>query len=223
MEQYIKVGLVISGILFLAFSCLAVGSPETNSNGTVNEPMTPTTIPTTTETTTETTTTPETTVQTSLIIDTYPEGATIILDGNNVGETPGTVPCGPGTYEMRLHLDGYEDITEMVTAGKEGTRLEYTLTEEQTNEEETTNEESETVEENTEDIQFVDVTPVCTPDGKKILVQTPADEGAIPTTLKSLPLDKVVSQKSVKCLEFDTWKKCSIVTINGKDYYLVEK
>jgi hypothetical protein len=87
------------------------------------------------------------------------------------------------------------------------------------NEEKTEIEDSTTANENTEE------TPVYTPIETPASTPAPSEyiEGAIPTTLKSLPLDKVVSQKSVKCLEFDTYKKCSIVTINGKEFYLVEK
>jgi hypothetical protein len=208
----------------VALLCLAVcgfivsGSINgNNDNATVNKPIT---TPTTTETPTEETT-PEA-VQTALVIDTYPEGATVVMDGNNIGETPIKIECGPGEYELRLHLDGYEDIPpEMVTAeeGKE-TQLEYTLNEEAGTNEDIPDEDVQ--DEPTEETQIdeppiEEETPICTP------TPTECYEGAIPTTLKSLPLDKVVSQKSVKCLEFDTYKKCSIVTINGKEFYLVEK
>jgi hypothetical protein len=85
--------------------------------------------------------------------------------------------------------------------------------------EETTNDKPTTVDIST------DQTPVCTPNEPPVSTVTPTEciEGAIPTSTTTLKLDKVVSIKPVKCLEFQTPKKCSIVTINGKEYYLAEK
>jgi hypothetical protein len=205
------------GLAIVLFSMLAYGlQPDNNSNATVNEPIT---TPTTTETHTEETTPDETPVQTALLIDTYPEGATVVLNGENIGETPIRIECGPGEYELRLHLDGYEDVTQTITVeeGKE-TPYEYTLieedvTEEQTTEEETTTAEPETVDE-PQDETLVTENPVVTP--------TPENTTKDCITLK---LTKMVCRVlgTTDCLKFGQGTKVYDVTWNGKDYYLIEK
>ncbi|MDA3812800.1 MAG: PEGA domain-containing protein [Candidatus Cloacimonetes bacterium] len=48
-----------------------------------------------------------------LIVNSTPEGATIILDGNNTGYvTPDTLEINPGNHELRLELTGYQDYIE---------------------------------------------------------------------------------------------------------------
>jgi cytoskeletal protein RodZ len=225
--KQIWMAISIISFIVLVVSIIGSGASSNNSNDTVKEPVT---VPTPTETPKQTTNSEEITVQTALLIDTYPEGATVVLNGENIGETPIRVECGPGTYELRLHLDGYEDIPQETVTAEEGkeTQLEYTLkeeavtdqpTNEETKKEETTNDKPTTVDIST------DQTPVCTPNEPPVSTVTPTEciEGAIPTSTTTLKLDKVVSIKPVKCLEFQTPKKCSIVTINGKEYYLAEK
>ena len=48
-----------------------------------------------------------------LIVNSTPEGATIIMDGNNTGlVTPDTLEINPGNHELRLELTGYQDYIE---------------------------------------------------------------------------------------------------------------
>ena len=58
----------------------------------------------------------------SLKVTSYPNGATIFIDGTNVGTTPGTENDIPvGTHELRLVLAGYNDYSDMVIVEKDQT------------------------------------------------------------------------------------------------------
>jgi hypothetical protein len=216
-----KICLVLGIILVTGTLVQAYANGEGLTNSTVIKPITePNDIEPVNESQTETTTTLETTVQTSLIIDTYPEGATVTINGDMIGITPITVECGAGEYALGLHLDNYKDISKTVTAeeGKE-TQLEYTLSEEtvteETTTEETTEEETTTVDENTDEpIPEVTDTPVIT--------LTPENTTKDCITLK---LTKMVCRVlgTTECLKFGPGTKMYDVTWNGKNYYLIEK
>lgn len=51
---------------------------------------------------------------TFLQIGSNPSGATIYVDGNLSGKTPARVPVSPGSHEVRIGLEGYQDWAEMV-------------------------------------------------------------------------------------------------------------
>jgi hypothetical protein len=205
------------GLLFTSVVGLAICT----TNQSVNDNDTPITDPVIVTTPTEETTPEETLTQTVLSLDTYPEGATVTIDGTMIGTTPLNYDVEPGTYELGIHLDEYEDVMETVTADGEPIKLEYTLereavTEEPTNEDQTTNEETEdttTVEEDTEE------TPVTEPP-----VVTPTPENTTKDCI-TLKLTKMVCRVlgTTDCLKFGQGTKVYDVTWNGKDYYLIEK
>jgi hypothetical protein len=48
-------------------------------------------------------------------ITSAPVGATVVIDGIQVGKTPLTVKSSPGKEEIIFHLDGYQDLKKMAT------------------------------------------------------------------------------------------------------------
>ena len=58
----------------------------------------------------------------TLIVNSTPEGATIILDDTITGEvTPATISIEPGYHELRLELTGYQDYFETFTVDEGAT------------------------------------------------------------------------------------------------------
>lgn len=64
-----------------------------------------------------------------LVINSFPQGATVVLDGGNRGTTPVTIETlEKGSYEVELSLEGYEDFDERVSVSAgETARVEAKL------------------------------------------------------------------------------------------------
>jgi hypothetical protein len=53
-------------------------------------------------------------------VSTTPKGATIFVDGNQMGKkTPSKISLPPGDYEVELKLEGYSPVTRKVTVEKD--------------------------------------------------------------------------------------------------------
>ena len=65
----------------------------------------------------------------ALQIASEPKGATVILDGVRLGETPIGIFYKPGTYTLQLEKEGYVDIVQQLTVVVPQTQKTYTLEE----------------------------------------------------------------------------------------------
>jgi uncharacterized membrane protein len=73
---------------------------------------------------------PTPTITGFLSVTSTPSGADILIDGRSIGEkTPHSVPIDPGTYTIKLTLEGYQDWTQSArVTGGETTDVHATLT-----------------------------------------------------------------------------------------------
>jgi len=60
--------------------------------------------------------------------DTYPQKATVYIDGKKVGETPFEIEIEKGWHEFLIKKDGYNEIKEKVLIDLESQQEKYTLT-----------------------------------------------------------------------------------------------
>jgi hypothetical protein len=67
--------------------------------------------------------------QLQIMITTKPEKAVVNLNGEMLGLSPQTAAIAPGTYALKLTLEGYENYADLITVGSDTKKVfRYTLT-----------------------------------------------------------------------------------------------
>ena len=64
---------------------------------------------------------------TPITITTQPPGATVIVDGAAVGESPVTLPLTPGPHRLRATMSGYYPVAETKIVVERGVQATHAL------------------------------------------------------------------------------------------------